>query len=88
VETISKKQRKAQHYQFTCKRRKRRKTQEKIEKFSLPTNKEDKTRELRKLIGTINLCHPGRNVAEQLYCSLHVKELKVTTTEHEGQTGD
>jgi len=40
------------------------------------------------LIGTINLRHPGRNVAEQLHCSLHVKELKVTTTELEGQAGD
>jgi len=27
-------------------------------------------------------------VAEQLHCSLHVKELKVTTTELEGQAGD
>jgi len=27
-------------------------------------------------------------VAEQLYCSLHVKELKVTTTELERQVGD
>jgi len=27
-------------------------------------------------------------VAEQLHCSLHVKELKVTTTELERQAGD
>jgi len=27
-------------------------------------------------------------VAEQLHCSLHVKELKVTTTELEGQAGN
>jgi len=27
-------------------------------------------------------------VAEQLYCSLHVKELKVTSTELERQAGD
>jgi len=27
-------------------------------------------------------------VAEQLYCSLHVKEFKLTTTELEGQAGD
>jgi len=34
---------------------------------------------------------PGRvipDVAEQLHCSLHVKELKVTTTELEGQAGN
>jgi len=37
------------------------------------------------LIETINLRHPRRNVAEQLCCSLHVKELKVTTTEVERQ---
>jgi len=30
----------------------------------------------------------GQSVAEQLYCSLHVKELKVTTTELERQVGD
>jgi len=28
------------------------------------------------------------NVAEQLHCSLHVKELKITTTELETQVGD
>jgi len=28
------------------------------------------------------------NVAEQLHCSLHVKELKVTTTELKRQVGD
>jgi len=28
------------------------------------------------------------DVAEQLHCSLHVKELKVTTTELEGQAGN
>ena len=28
------------------------------------------------------------HVAEQLHCSLHVKELKVTTTELEGQAGN
>jgi len=27
-------------------------------------------------------------VAKQLHCSLHVKELKVTTTELEGQAGN
>jgi len=27
-------------------------------------------------------------VAEQLHCCLHVKELKVTTTELEGQAGN
>ena len=27
-------------------------------------------------------------VAEQLHCSLHVKKLKVTTTELEGQAGN
>ena len=27
-------------------------------------------------------------VAEQLHCSLHVKELKVTTTKLEGQAGN
>jgi len=64
------------------------KTQEKIGKLSLPTNKEDKTRELRKLIETMNLRHPGRYVAEQLRCLLHVKELKVITTELERQIGD
>ena len=30
----------------------------------------------------------GTGVAEQLHCSLHVKELKVTTTELEGRAGD
>jgi len=28
------------------------------------------------------------HVAEQLHCSLHVKELKVTATELEGQAGN
>jgi len=71
-----------------AKRRRKRKTQEEIGKLSLPTNKEDKTQELRKLIETINLRHPGRYAAEQLHCSLHVKELKVTTTELERQIGN
>jgi len=34
-------------------------------------------------------CLPrNEDVAEQLHCSLHVKELKVTTTELEGQAGN
>jgi len=32
--------------------------------------------------------HTKTSVAEQLHCSLHVKELKVTTTELEGQAGN
>ena len=71
-----------------AKRRRKRKTQEEIEKLSLPTKKKTKTRELRKLIETINLRHPGRYVAEQLHCSLHVRELKVTTTVLERQIGN
>jgi len=36
----------------------------------------------------IELVGKVHDVAEQFHCSLHVKELKVTTTELEGQTGD
>jgi len=86
AKTISKKQRKEQHYQFNCEEKKRTKSSRKSWKI-FPTNKQKKD-ELRKLIGTINLRHPRRNVAEQLHCSLHVKELKVTTTELEGQAGN
>ena len=35
-----------------------------------------------------SLIPKNTSVAEQLYCSLHVKELKVTTTELERQVGD
>ena len=40
-----------------------------------------------KLVGLADAVRPT-DVAEQLHCSLHVKELKVTTTELEGQAGD
>jgi len=39
------------------------------------TNKNDKTKELRKWIGQSILCRPQRNVAEQKYCLLHLKNL-------------
>ena len=64
------------------------KLKKKLKNFPYQQTKKNRTRELRKLIGTINLRHPRRNVAEQLQCSLHVKELKVTTTELEGQAGN
>ena len=88
METINRKQRKEQHNQFACKKKKKTKTQEEIGKLSLPTYNKDKTREPRKLIGTINLRRPGRYVEEQSHCSLHVKELKVTKVELKRQIGD
>ena len=45
-------------------------------------------RTLVKFVSVALGCHNTVSVAEQLHCSLHVKELKVTTTELERQIGN
>jgi len=60
---------KEQHNQFACKKKKTKNSRRNWRTF--PTNKKkDKTRELRKLIETINLRHPGENYTHASYPGL------------------